>query len=304
MGRSCQGGEVTTDGEPVPSMFGEQSQKWLADLAHRKRKPVSPATLHAFGSYVRRLMLMIGDMPLAEINNGVLRELAQRLDAEGLSPKTINELIATVKQVVGSLVDPNTGEPILQRSWSARFIDAPTILNQKQYCAARSDIERCIEGAASDQERLLYCVLAGSGLRIAEALAIRVHGGKGQTSWGREDQAIKVRSSLYEGEEIPRLKTLAAKRTVDLDSRLNDLIARYVEHNRIQRGDFLFQVRGGRPMHANTARNRLATHGVPGFHAFRRFRITRLREIGVPEDILRYWVGRRQWNHRPIFKVG
>ena len=44
-------------------------------------------------------------------------------------------------------------------------------------------------------------------------------------------------------------------------------------------------------MHLKTARQRLAKHGVPGFHTFRRFRITRLREAGVPEDILRYWVG-------------
>jgi integrase len=31
--------------------------------------------------------------------------------------------------------------------------------------------------------------------------------------------------------------------------------------------------------------------GVRGFHCFRRFGITRLRDQGVPEDILRYWIG-------------
>ena len=55
--------------------FCEQSQRWLADVAARKRKPVSPATLHAFGSHVCRLSAMIGDMKLADINNGALKQL-------------------------------------------------------------------------------------------------------------------------------------------------------------------------------------------------------------------------------------
>ena len=37
-------------------------------------------------------------------------------------------------------------------------------------------------------------------------------------------------------------------------------------------------------MHKKTATERLAKHKIPGFHAFRRYRISRLREIGVPED--------------------
>jgi hypothetical protein len=44
-------------------------------------------------------------------------------------------------------------------------------------------------------------------------------------------------------------------------------------------------------MHLKTARNRLRKLNVEGFHCFRRFRITRLRERAVPEDLLRFWVG-------------
>jgi delta 1-pyrroline-5-carboxylate dehydrogenase len=29
----------------------------------------------------------------------------------------------------------------------------------------------------------------------------------------------------------------------------------------------------------------------PGFHAFRRYRVTRLRKLRVPEDLLRFWIG-------------
>jgi hypothetical protein len=46
-------------------------------------------------------------------------------------------------------------------------------------------------------------------------------------------------------------------------------------------------------MYLVTATLRLAKHGdrAKGFHSFRRFRITRLREFGCPEDILRFWAG-------------
>jgi integrase len=297
--------------------FAQRAELWLDSLATRKRKPVSPATLRAFGSYIRHLTPMIGDMRLVDVNNGALKRLVQQLDDEKLSPKTIGLLIAVVKQVVASLVDEETGEPLLRREWSAKHIDCPTIAKQKQPCVTTKDVERCLRESTRDQEKVLYAVLAGSGLRVAEALAIHVKGTEEQASWNPERQAIDVRSSIFNGREIPRVKTAAAKRTVDLDPRLSNLIARYVEINGIRQGDYLFQARSGRPMYMKTARQRLVKHKIPGFHSFRRYRITRLRYLGVPEDIIRYWVGhegegitdrysklgenvelRREWAHR------
>jgi site-specific recombinase XerD len=161
---------------------------------------------------------MIGDMKLADINNGALKQLVHQLDTrEKFSAKTINELVVVVKQAVGSLLDENTGEPLIKREWSARFIDAPTVTKQKQPCMTAKDVDRYIKEATNEQEAVLYAILTGTGLRIAEALAVRVSGKEGQTSWHSERQAIDVRSSLFNGKEISRLTTAAAKRTIDLD---------------------------------------------------------------------------------------
>ena len=271
--------------------FAQQAEIWLDSLRTRKRKPVSPATLHAFGSYVRRLNLMIGEMKLADINNGTVKQLVHRLDAGKLSAKTINELVFAVKSVVASLVDANTGEPIFKREWSARFIDCPVVEKQKQPRLTANDVERCLKESQTDQEKVLYAVLAGSGLRIAEALATRVSGKPDQTSWHPERQAIDVRSSLFNGKEMLRLKTAAAKRTVDLDPRLNDLISQYVRAKKIRIGNYLFQSRAGQALHVNTARHWLADGGIPGFHSFRRFFISRRRSLGFPENLLRFVVG-------------
>jgi integrase len=134
-------------------------------------------------------------------------------------------------------------------------------------------------------------VLSAAGLRIAEALSVRVGGTEDQTSWEAPTAMITIRSSIYNGAEQHRVKTEAAKRVVDLDTQLNAAIARFVVGQNIQPGAFLFQSRSGRAMHLRTATARLKKHGIPGFHSFRRFRITRLRDLGTPEDIIRYWVG-------------
>jgi integrase len=275
----------------ISPTFPEQSAAWIHELESRKRKPVSPATLAAFNSYVKRLLPIVGPQtPLADIDNGFVRDLVTKLVAEKLSPKTIAELVATVKQIVASAVDGN-GNHLFPRQWNHKFLDLPQITNQKQPCATKTDVETCIKNSRNDQEQLLYALLVGSGLRIAEALAIHVSGDDKQTMWDSNSSTISVKSSVYRGKEHNRVKTLAAVRTIDLDPRLNDMIARFVAKNNIQTGQLLFQSRNGGPMGLKTATDRLKKHGVQGFHAFRRFRATRLREVGISEEIIRCWLG-------------
>jgi integrase len=269
--------------------FGAQSEAWLEGLAQRKRRPVAPSTLDTFSSRVRRLLPIVGaDTLLRDIHNGFLKDLASKLAG---SAKTVNELLAVVKAVVASAVDSQTGDPLYPRTWNHSFIDAPTISGQKQPCATAEEVNRAITNATSHQEQLFYALLAGAGLRVAEALSIHVSGTEDQTSWDQSTSTIAVCSSIYCGKEQNRVKTEAAKRVVDLDPRLNAAIICFVAERNIQPGSFLFQSRSGRAMHLRTARKRLDKHGILGFHTFRRFRITRLRELGTPEDIVRYWVG-------------
>ena len=202
----------------------------------------------------------------------------------------MGELVATVKKVVASAVN-DEGEHLFPRAWNHEFLDLPTISKQKQPCATKDDVERAIKNATSHQEQLLYAVLSGAGLRIAEALSIHVSGTDDQTSWDQVSATITVRSSIYDGAEQHRVKTQAANRVVDLEPRLNAAIVHFSAEQNIQPGAFLFQSKSGRAMHLRTATARLKKHGILGFHSFRRYRITRLRDLGTPEDIVRYWAG-------------
>jgi hypothetical protein len=240
---------------------------------------------------VRHLLPLIGaDTKLADITNKTLKDLVGKLVAEDLAPKTIGELVSVVKKIVASAVG-DEGEKLFPRDWNHEFIDLPQITEQAQPCATKDDVERAIRNAPSHQEQLLYAVCSGAGLRIAEALSIHVGGAEDQTSWDAATATITVCSSIYDGQEQHRVKTQASNRVVDLDPRLNAAIARFLVEQNIQPGAFLFQSRSGRAMHLRTATARLKKHRIPGFHAFRRHRITRLRDLGVPEDIIRYWVG-------------
>ena len=272
--------------------FFAQAEAWLAGLEQRKRKPISVVTLATYRSHIKRLLPLVGpDTLLADINNGFLRDLANKISG---SPKTVTETLAALKQIVSGAVDPQTGEQIYPRQWNHAFIDAPTIENQRQPSVTGEEVTKAIRGSRSWQEQLLYTILAGTGLRISECLAIRVgHVADDQTAFLEGEAVINVRASIWRNQEFPgKLKTAAAKREVDLDPRLPSRIAEYIKAQKIEHGGFLFQSEcKGEPANLETITRRLRQREIPGFHAFRRFRLTHLRKARIPEDLIRYWIG-------------
>lgn len=194
--------------------FAEQSQMWLRDLEERKRKPVSRATIRAFSAYVKVLVALIGDVALVDVNNGTAKAVVATLCQKDYSPKTVNEILGALKFVVASAVDPNTGEQLYPRVWNSKHIDAPVVTAQKQPCLTCQEVESLIAHAKSDQKKLFYSVLAGTGLRVSESLGIHVSGAHNQTSWDKNSSAIHVRSSMYRDQEQERLKTPAGQRVL------------------------------------------------------------------------------------------
>jgi integrase len=86
-------------------------------------------------------------------------------------------------------------------------------------------------------------------------------------------------------------KTPNAIRLVDIPEALAQVLRRYTEG----KDGYLFTTRAGRLL---DQRNSLkALHGAGnrgGFHAFRRFRFAVLRKAGVPENLIKQWMGHSQ----------
>ncbi len=258
--------------------FEEYCPKYLAALIVRKRRPVKAATLTAYQGYIRNhIVPAIGELDLEAYSNANMRDLVNTLVERELSPKTIREIVTLVKQIIGSVTDAD-GNRMYPRVWNNEFIDMPDLSKQAQPTLT----PEMLAIALVARDRILYAFLAATGLRIGEALAVRITDDGAHTAWDPIRAVVRVRTSLWQGKEQSP-KTAASLREVDLDPRINDLLLRWA----VNHGDspYLFL----EPL--STLRDRLTRLGIPGFHCFRRFRITRLRELGTPEDIVRYWAG-------------
>jgi len=254
---------------------------WLSSLEHRKRRPAKPATLNTLRSYVRaHVNPHLGDQEIVTFGNAQMRDFVASLAAKNLAPKTILEVSNAVRQIVASVVDSN-GDEVFPRKWNSEFIDVPIVERQKQPTVTAAQIEQAI-AKASETDAALYVLLASSGLRIGEAMALRT--GPSETSSYFSDAAVTVRTSLWRRREQDP-KTIASVRTVELAGPAAKRIAEFAHKH----SGFLFG--NGLPPSENAFRDRLSDTGIQGFHALRRFRTTWLRKNRVQNDLIKFWLG-------------
>jgi integrase len=141
---------------------------------------------------------------------------------------------------------------------------------------------------APERYRVLFALLATTGLRIGEAAGLRLE------DLDLDNGVIYVRRSVWNGQELEP-KTENAVREIDIDPALAALLRDYIGPSRRIR---LFEARNGSPLSAGNIRNRvlhplLAKLGIPkaGLHAFRHSRVTLLRKNGTPADLQKQWIG-------------
>ena len=262
----------------TPGMtFREQAKCWIASLATRRRRPVKPATIFGWQHALDKWILpTIGDLPVAEVSNGALKLLIETMAAGGLSAKTIVNYAQVPKMVVGSVVTAD-GDQVYPRKWNHDFVGLPIIDPKKQH---RPTVTEAAVGAliasAAYRFAVLFALLAGTGLRAGEALALKA------TDFSSDFRVLHVTRSIWHGREQDP-KTPSAVREVDLAEPLAALLKTYAGG----KPGYLFATRSGRPL-AQRNVNRAA--GV-GLHAFRRFRTETLRRARVPEDLIGLWLG-------------
>jgi integrase len=275
----------------APTTFREQAAWFIDNAKHRNKNPIKPATAASYGSCLKNhLNPFLGDMPLADVGNTAIRELVKRLVAANLAPKSIVEIVAVAKLVVSSAVNDN-GDELYPRKWNHDFIDMPEVNPRKQKTPRieAEALNKLIQNAQAGRYRTLFTLLAGTGLRIGEALAIRLEGySEDHTTLSEDCRIIHVRKSVWRGvEQEP--KTENAIRDVDMPEALAAILR---EFRGDRREGWLFQTRSGRPLaQRNIFRDSLQDLGVSGFHTFRRFRATHLEGCKVPWKLLKFWMG-------------
>ena len=275
--------------------FEQQAESWMKGMEegrilHRnKRTRIKPATIAGYKCGVEWLIPHIGKMPLAEIKNAVAKELVTEMKQSGLSDKTIVSYFQVLQSVVASAVN-GEGEKVHPRTWDTHFIGVPVVDPKKQNRPTQEakGIEKIV-ATATGQYRALFALLAGTGLRIGEALGLKI-----KEHISEDCSTIYVRQAIWRGQE-QEPKTQAAIRDVDVPKELASMLATLIGHHQ---GGYLFRTATGKPL---SSRNVLRDSFHPtllglhqpkmGFHCFRRFRESVLQKSEARTLLVDYWMG-------------
>ena len=243
--------------------FSQRAASFLRESEKRKRNPVKPATLDGWRRILaNHLNPAIGDMPLANIENGTLKMVVGKLYEKNLAPQSIVTYATLLKLVVGSAVDEN-GNQLFARKWNNDFADLPVVTRQKQPAFTAEQTSKIV-GLAHGKYRVMFTLLAATGMRIGEALGLPIE----NIDLGRN--IITVTQSVWRG-RIQSPKTAAAMREIDITPEIAEVLREYIAG---RTSGLLFQTRNGKPLSQTASRGatcirrsrRLGPRKLPSTH--------------------------------------
>ena len=294
--------------QPSEITFRSQAAWWLSEIAsgrlksrqrNKRGQKIRVSTLDAYTTAVAYLNDKIGDRTLATFDNGEMKELISTMEAETkengeprFAPKTIVNYYLIAAAVFATAKD-RKGKQLFPRQWDLNYIGLPAVdkKTQKTPTLEATEIETIL-AAAKKLYRVLYCLLAGSGLRISEALGLEI--GKHFSADCSIVYVRQQRSKKGHGiESYP--KTDAGIRDIDLAPALAALVKNYIG---TRKSGFLFETSSGLPMSPrNIARDSLHPilkkmgRELAGFHTFRRFRESILQMSEARTLLIDFWMG-------------
>jgi integrase len=294
--------------QPSEITFRSQAAWWLSEIGsgrlksrqkNKRGQRIRVSTLDAYTTAIVYLNEKIGDRTLATFDNGEMKELISTMEAETkkngeqrFTPKTIVNYYLIAAAVLATAKD-RKGKQLFPRQWDLNYIGLPAVDKKTQNTPTLEAAEiEAIVAAVKERYRVLYCLLAGSGLRIAEALGLEI--GKHLSV---DCSMVYVRQQRSKkGHKIESYpKTDAGIRDIDLDPALAALVKKYIGG---RTSGFLFETSGGLPMSPrNIARDNL--HPIlkkmgresAGFHTFRRFRESILQMSEARTLLIDFWMG-------------
>jgi integrase len=317
--------------------FQQQAEIWLRESQTRNRNPIEEATAAGYKSYLRNhLNPVLGEVPLSAVDNDAIKGVVKKLHDKKLAPKTIVEIVAVAKLVVASL--KANGEEVYKRTWNHDYIDLPIVDPEDQNSEAFTPeamtqiLDAASELTAKKPKNVLYwlsLIVGGLGLRIGEALAIKVPDNVGcphckslkprkcqhGSMFSEDCRVLHVRQSVYH-KKLKAPKTKNGIRDVDVPECLAAILREYVAGKKP--GTLLFKSRRGNPLQQQNisrdwlhpvlekmglrkaerwrdknGRRRVRCLEGAGvtWHAMRRFRCTHLDTQLIPESLIKIWLG-------------
>ena len=172
-------------------------------------------------------------------------------------------------------------------------MDLPIVNPRKQRRPAlRVDAINTLVSQSDGKEQALYVLLAATGMRISEALALE------SKHFVNDDRTIQACQQVDRDKPriVEYLKTDAASREVDLSTQVAEYLRGFINDSK----GLLFETRNGTPYLHNSLQQRWLTPRLQimhvdekgmGFHAVRRYCKTWQRGERCQEDINNFWMG-------------
>lgn len=276
--------------------FHRAADAWLRMV---KKRDVAPSTVADWEGCIDTWLnptkvngTPFGDLPLASIKRTVTQELIDAMVAGGLSPKTISNYFQVVRMVFSSYVDED-GQELYPRNWRKMGLVIPRVnkREQRRPCFTGEVMNHLAKSHTVKRAmRMLFILCGATGLRLGEALGIRIE--KILDNGTR----IIIDEKAWRGEIHDYLKTDNGEREVDLPESVARLLVEFVGE---RKSGLLFRTKHGKQLsqsdilrrHLHPALEEVGFEKA-GAHAFRRFRSTHLRNhSNCPESIVNFWMG-------------
>ena len=163
--------------------FESQAAWWLAEikagriLNSKTRKPIRTNTTDYYSTAGAYLNEVIGNSPLASLDNPEARQLVSKMKAElkhnerRFSDKTIVEFFKVFTRVIASAKDEKLRQ-VYPREWDLAYIGLPKVSKREQHrpTFTAKEIVHIIKSCKRAIYRVAVVLLATTGIRIAELL--------------------------------------------------------------------------------------------------------------------------------------
>jgi integrase len=206
---------------PTNVTLSEFLNKWLDSI--EGTEGLKPSTLSAYGTHVRKyLSPELGSLRLGDLSPEAIGGVYARLLTGGLSPATVRRVHSTLHRSLRDAV--RWGR--LSRN-PAADMDLPRTKRIEIKVWDQEQVRRFLDSVRDDPLRPLYLILASTGVRRGEALALR------WTDLDLNERKMMVRRSLMPAKGGPRFETPknGKERTISLGPAT---VAALQEHRRRQ----------------------------------------------------------------------
>jgi integrase len=197
--------------------FAMYAVDWLDTYQGRTGRGIRTPTRDSYRRHIQRHALpFFGTMRLTEIGPAVVKRYAQHVAEKGVGYNSVRLAVAPVRAMLATAVEDG-----LLRSNPARGVRIPRPAGHETDAAEAEEAAKALTeeelrrflAAVPDEWRLFFEVLAATGLRISEMLALR---------WSDIDlgqHRLHVRRRSYDGRIAPP-KSRYGRRSIPLSPRL------------------------------------------------------------------------------------